>query len=105
MNLNLKLGPLHLSTKPAEIVEALKSAKKDYLDPLLKIIKDKINDAIERRKAEKRSRLEAAEEVVEAADASETIADFDDSEETEREVTETELDEIERLDAADDCED
>ena len=45
MNLNLKLGPLHLSTKPAEIVEALKSAKKDYLDPLLKIIKDKIGRA------------------------------------------------------------
>lgn len=101
MNVNLKLGPLHLSTKPAEIMDALKSAKRDYLDPLLKIVKDKLNEVIERREAAKRERLEATEVPHEP----ETVSDFDDTEEDDREVTETELDEIERLEAARDCED
>ena len=74
MNVNLKLGPLHLSTKPAEIMDALKSAKRDYLDPLLKIVKDKLNEVIERREAAKRERLEATE----VSHEPETVSDFDD---------------------------
>lgn len=109
MNMNLKLGPLHLSTKPEEIARAIKEAWNSYAVPVGKLIKDKLNDMIEKREAARRARLEEAATDEPALDAEEEVdvqTDFDDAEVTDDEA-EGATDPIARLSSAaePDCED
>lgn len=106
MNLNLKLGPLHLSTKPAEILEALRGAKRDYLDPALKLLKEKLNDMIERREAAKRLRLDTEGTPSEECEAVYGGSDFDDAEDVV-DAEDAAKDPIDSLEAAaePDCDD
>mgnify|MGYP000240406264 CR=1 FL=1 len=102
MNMNLKLGPLHFSTKPGEIKDALVGFYNEYLAPTGRLIKEKINAALERHEASKRARLPDG-----TATDDDTMPDFDDAEVTTAAAVADEPDEIERLEPVrePDCDD